>query len=178
MYQDSHDSPKKISHFRKQLGIGILIIVGIAFYFVQSHMVEHFEVVSGSMEPTLLIGDRLIKTPADSYVIGDIVVFYPPDEPDALVVKRLVAKDSGTVELRNGYLLIDGVLYPEGQKRRITYIEEKNANWQLNEGDLFFVGDNIENSHDSRMYGPVRVEAARGVVRLRSGPAGRRGPIE
>lgn len=128
-------------------------------------VVQAFFIPSGSMEPTLQIGDRILVAKF-SYRIGkikrgDIIVFHYPLGPAPVrdFVKRVVALPGETVELREGLVLINrkplSELYPTplpGGDRACTstYGPQKVPARQL-----FVLGDNRCNSEDSRFFGFV-----------------------
>ena len=70
----------------------------------------HFNIPSGSMKPTLLIGDHVLAAPISSrkaLTPGDIIVHTSPHEPDIYYIRRLVAFPGQTVQLRNGVVYVD-----------------------------------------------------------------------
>ena len=145
-----------------------------------------FRVPSESMLPTLLVGDRFVvvgtRPVLDRLAPGDVIVFLLPRDPGTNFVKRLVAMPGQTVEMRHGVPWIDGRevahedLGPADAERhrwRLTlpnghsYVVYKTlAGSELDDtpattlapGQLFVMGDNLDNSLDSRVpsvMGPV-----------------------
>lgn len=129
-------------------------------------VVQAFYIPSGSMEPTLQIGDRILVGKF-SYRFGpigrgDIIVFHYPLGPTRDFVKRVVGLPGETVELREGLVLIDGKplseLYPTvlpGGDRACT---STYAPKKVPRGQYFVLGDNRCNSEDSRFFGFVPAE--------------------
>lgn len=154
----------------------VLIVVAFALaLFLKTFLIQAFYIPSGSMEPTLMPGDRVLVMKAfDTPERGDIVVFEDPEpgrQPDRGIVegflhwlseglgfarpadedfiKRVIALPGETVELRNGKLFVDGVLirerYLEGPVDTRDYGPKT-----VPDGRLFVLGDNRLNSNDSR----------------------------
>lgn len=104
------------------------ILIVFSVLFLGASVVGFFRVTSGSMEDTLLTGDRLvvleywygIKFPFSDYVIfrgrepvrGDILFFRNPRNPNETMVKRCVAVGGQTVQIRAKELFVDGVEIP------------------------------------------------------------------
>jgi signal peptidase I len=143
--------------------IFLIIIVFILFgvFIVQPVVVE-----GTSMVPELHDGERLLVNKLVYYKIqsvswghisrGDIVVFWYPKEPDKSYVKRVIGLPGETVEVRNGRVLIDGVPLEE------DYLDsEHNQSLptfpakRVEEHYYFVMGDNRDNSSDSRYWGLV-----------------------
>src|ERR1035437_9727729 len=127
------------------------------------------------MEPTILVGDRVLvnklaydlKVPFTTWHIaewsnpqrGDIVVFYSPKDGTRLV-KRVIGLPGDTVELRNDQLVINGqpvdytTLEPKIPEQ-LSGPERTFGPVQVSDGHYFMMGDNRDNSFDSRYFGTV-----------------------
>jgi signal peptidase I len=120
------------------------------------------------MAPTLLRGDRVLVDQRHDYVpeIDDVIVFQDPEEPGESLTKRVAAVGGQTIEIRNGFLFIDGEKWARrGQKpRRVPEYRHVNP-LTLLPGNIYVLGDNVDNSEDSLAYGPIRLDAVRGRVR-------------
>lgn len=139
------------------------IFAALLSLLIITFIVQAFFIPSGSMEPTLQIGDRILVSKF-SYRIGtihrgDVIVFHYPLNPGKDFVKRVVALPGETVELRDGVVLINREpikeLYPTaltGGDRACTsnYLPQK-----IPTVHLFVLGDNRCNSEDSRFFGFV-----------------------
>lgn len=141
----------------------LIIVVFILFgvFVAQPVVVE-----GTSMLPELRDGERLLVNKLVYYKIqsvswghisrGDIVVFWYPREPDKSYVKRVIGLPGETVEVRNGKVLIDGRTLDE------AYLDtEHNQSFpsfppkKVEDHYYFVMGDNRDNSSDSRYWGLV-----------------------
>jgi signal peptidase I len=192
----------------KTLVVSLLVVL-----LIRSLLFQPFWIPSGSMVPSLLVGDYLfvnkfaygvshysfpfapdfwsgrIRLPWLSHAPrrGDVVVFVPPNEPDTIFVKRLVGLPGDTLQVTGGQLYINGVAAPRVEQG--TYVDDSSGGPVMTEafletlpggkvhpilkitdqgfanntpvytvpaGDYFLMGDNRDNSEDSRfMDGPV-----------------------
>lgn len=147
------------------------LLLALTFSFV----LELGMVPTASMEGTVLVGDHLLmfklpygpNIPFTSYRLpqlrvpkpGEIVAFRSPVEPDEIYLKRVIAVAGDIVEIRRGLLYVNGALMPEKYarvrpSRRWTWQENIPAE-RVPAGSLFVLGDNRDNSEDSRYWGPV-----------------------
>jgi signal peptidase I len=160
--------------------------------FVRATLLEAFNVPSDSMYPAIWPGDRLLAAKnvylrADPSV-GDVVIFRNPDNRAQLFIKRVVALEGDTVEIRNNELFINGTklrreetpapseTIPQVQGKLTTFYEwNRDAKYTIcfnTGGDsaaknfpktvvpknhCFVLGDNRDNSLDSRTFGPIPI---------------------
>ena len=163
----------------------ILIAVVIAL-FIRTFVVQAFKIPSGSMKNTLLIGDHILvskfiygvklpyldKTliPLKSPRRGDIIVFKYPEDPHKDFIKRVVGAPGDEVEYRDKQLFVnnervaddvgihtDPHIIPGRLKRRDNFGPIK-----VPENKLFVMGDNRDESYDSRFWGFVDMTAVSG----------------
>ncbi|AMA72646.1 signal peptidase I [Aneurinibacillus thermoaerophilus] len=151
----------------KALGVAVVLAL-----FIRTFLFAPFLVDGSSMMPTLENGERLIVNKLIYYIQdpkpGDIVVFHATREKD--YIKRVIATEGQTVEVRNDQLYIDGKPVDESYLKQ--YKEEaRAAGYVLTEdfgpekvppGHIFVMGDNRRNSTDSRVIGPVPVKSVVG----------------
>jgi signal peptidase I len=154
---------------------------------IKCSVVEAYKIPSGSMEDTLLIGDFLL---ANKFIYGskipllpvhlpalreprpnDIVIFKYPRNPKVNYIKRCVAVEGQTVEIRDKVLYVDGekVRDPLLAKYTNPQVRPKGRDprdnfgpYQVPKGYLFMMGDNRDNSADSRYWGPLPRELVLG----------------
>ncbi len=137
-------------------------------------------VVQGpSMRPNLNYNHRVIVEKVTYALIhgprrGDVVVIARPEE-SVLLVKRTVALPGETVEVRCGQVFIDGQPLDEPWATRQGGPDYPKT--RVPEGHVFVLGDNREQSRDSRFFGPVPFEQIRGHVALVLWPLSRIGPL-
>lgn len=188
-----------------------IVYAGLIAVGIHSFLFEPFYIPSGSMVPTLLVGDYLVvnkfaygyshfsfpfspdvfsgRWPAGAPKRGDVVVFRPPGLPDEDFIKRVIGLPGDTIQVINGQLIINGQ-----QVQRVdagTYVDDSDsygppvqardymetlpggkvhqilkrtddgfANntpvYTVPAGDIFLMGDNRDDSEDSRFLdGPV-----------------------
>jgi len=144
---------------------GILGGALIVALVVTKFLIQAFFIPSASMAPTLAIDDRVLvnKLSYDLHEVhrGDLVVFErPASEADGTVkdlIKRVVAVEGDRVESRDGRLVVNGEINDE------PYVapgaETSGVDGQtIPPGHVFVMGDNRENSRDSRFFGPLPEE--------------------
>ena len=132
----------------------LLIAVAIAF-FITHVIVVNAVVPSGSMENTIMTGDRVVANRL-AYLFGepqrfDIVVFPYPDNPSELFIKRIIGLPGETVEIKDGNVFIDGEQIQDSQFLDETPIGDFGP-YVVPEGHYFMMGDNRNHSNDSRFW--------------------------
>lgn len=150
----------------------IVIMLILAFMFgFRGYWVNHFrgvEVSGASMYATLESGDKLLMRTAgaDKAERGDVIVVYVGDYPECasvgsgLIIKRLIAIEGDEVRCKEGVLEIkyrgtdEFVVLDEPYAHYASLKDKKEYNFEyvVGEGEIFFLGDNRNNSIDSR-YG-------------------------
>lgn len=130
----------------------------VAVWLVREHAIDWYVVPSGSMEETIHIGDKLIGDKwwwrVDGIKRGDVMTF-DGDDGDILV-KRVIGLPGEVVEIDDGLVFIDGDAISEPYAKGETFDGEVADPILLGEDEYFMLGDNRENSADSRYRGPVR----------------------
>ncbi|HTU36517.1 MAG TPA: signal peptidase I [Acidimicrobiales bacterium] len=184
-------APKRSSGARWIREGVIVVVVAVLFaVLLRAFVVQTFYIPSGSMEPTLQIGDRILvnKLSYDLHGVhqGDIVVFSrPPAEncggPEVNdLVKRVIGLPGQTISLTNGYVYIDGKHLDESwlpsQEQGITNPGPGGTAYSLAKpyhipaNDYFVMGDNRGDSCDSRYWGPIPKSLIVGKVEVRVWP--------
>jgi len=163
--------------------IAIALILAL---FVRTFVVQAFKIPSGSMEPTLLIGDHLLvnkflygtKIPfTDIKVLpireperGDVVVFVYPVDPSKDFIKRAIGLSGDKVEVRSKKVYVNDIaisdphahfaedtMLPSGSDPRDNF-----GPVTVPPDSLFVMGDNRDRSYDSRFWGFVRKNEIKG----------------
>ena len=181
--QENRSALKSI--FSRENIEAILIAVVLAL-FIRTFVVQAFKIPSGSMLETIQLGDYIlvnkfiygVKIPfVDKTLIpikdpkrGDIIVFTPPHEPEKDYIKRVVGVAGDIIEIRNKKVYVNGE-YDTGPYEIHTddrmLSEERSTRDNLGpvmvpEGCLFMMGDNRDNSQDSRFWGLAKLEKVKG----------------
>lgn len=148
---------------RKMKGWGIYIGVLIIVFTACNHFFMFSEVPTESMAGTIEPGDNLACT---RFGIGegevgryDILIFTPPDEPGMLYVKRVVGLPGETIVVKNGKVYADGVEL-DNSFTKAPQNRRGDGVYKVPEGHYFFLGDNRNNSNDSRFWKQKYVPAA------------------
>jgi signal peptidase I len=159
--------------FAQQLSQVLLIgVLALASYFLISHfLVESVRVVGESMHPTLENAQRYLLNRWVLYLRaphrGEIVVIRDPLD-NGLSVKRVVAVSGDLIQIKDGKISLNGKLLREPYLQPGTptfagpYLEEQH--FQCAQDQFFVLGDNRNNSIDSRAYGPIQRRAVLGLI--------------
>ena len=153
---------------------------------LRTFVIQAFRIPSESMCDTLLVGDFLFvskldygaKVPFTHLRLpglhaprrGEVIVFQWPEDPSKDFIKRCIATGGQTVEVRHKQVFVDGVRQvepyvkhtvstedPAGYTPRDNYMPPTVA-----PGELFMMGDNRDNSNDSRFWGTVPMDLVKG----------------
>ncbi|MEN3028755.1 MAG: signal peptidase I [Aquificaceae bacterium] len=162
-----------------------LLIVIILVLFIRAFLLQAYNIPSGSMKPTLLVGDFILVNKLVYRLSeprrGDVVVFRWPVNPQIDFIKRIIGMPGDIIEIRGEKVFINGqevptrfverlredgavkLIYeetlPNGVKHRIALYENspfprKDVHYiRIPEGHYFVMGDNRDNSEDSRYWG-------------------------
>lgn len=170
-----------------QLLIMLVIAFDLVFGFVRPFVMEPMRVPSSSMAPTLQPGDRVLTNKlAYDFTAperGDLVVFDSVDESsDEEIVKRVIGLPGDEISIEKGKLLMnreppqEPYLDPETNSTPQSFPGlETFGPLFVPKDHVFVMGDNRNNSYDSRFFGPVPDENLVGKVSLRFWPSNRLG---
>ena len=157
----------------------LLVSFALVFGFVRPFVMEAFWIPSGSMIPTLEIGDRVL---VNKFIYrftepkrGDIIVFTSVDDPEEDLIKRVVALPGDTVAVRHGHLILNGERQKEPFLNKNLPDRSFYAKTTVPKGHVFVMGDNRGNSADSRVFGPLPKKNIEGEAFLRFWPPHRIG---
>lgn len=155
---------RKAKKLIREYAESLLIAAALAL-IIRSFIVTPFKIPTGSMEPTLMPGDKIF---VNRFIYrfhpprrGDVVVFRYPEDPKRDFIKRLVAFEGERVEITDGKLKIDGRRIDDPEIFQKTYyhnrgpygMEDKSIVVPAN--SYFVLGDNSSSSRDSRYWGFV-----------------------
>ena len=163
-----------------------IVVAVILALFIRTFVVQAFKIPSGSMLPTLQIGDHLlvnkfiygIKIPFSGKTLipishpdrGDVVVFRFPKDPSVDYIKRVVGIAGDTVEVKDKVVYVNGVpaIEPHAHTTDPTILPGHQSPRDnvgpliVPEDSIFVMGDNRDNSYDSRFWGFVNDKAILG----------------
>jgi signal peptidase I len=156
-----------------------VVLTVVIFLVIQTLVAQPYKVEQHSMETTLLpdqyvLVDKL--TPRfNDYSRGDVIVFEPPSDyrgDGTPFIKRVIGLPGDHVDIHDGAVYIDEIRLDEPYVRanEPTEANGSETSWVIEPGDLFVLGDNRENSSDSRVFGPVRRDSVVGRAWLRYWP--------
>lgn len=177
-YQQFLAQPKKSTVREYAEAIAIAIILAL---FIRTFVVQAFKIPSGSMEPTLLVGDHILVTkfiygvkipftntklfPLSQPKTGDVIVFVYPVDPSKDFIKRVIGVEGDTVKVVGKTVYVN----ERALKENYTIYEAGNSEPRENFGpvkvprnSVLVLGDNRDKSYDSRFWGFVRKEAIKG----------------
>jgi signal peptidase I len=184
----THDVPRTSRWLRE--AIIVVVVAVLVAVLLRTFVVQTFFIPSGSMEPTLQVGDRILVNKLSYHLHGvgrgDIVVFSrPPAEncggPEVNdLVKRVVGLPGETLSLSGGHVYVDGRRLDESwlpaPERGVTRPGPGGTLYSLQHAyrvpanDYFVMGDNRTNSCDSRFWGPISKSLVVGKVEMRVWP--------
>jgi signal peptidase I len=167
-----------------------IVIAVILALFIRTFVVQAFKIPTGSMENNLLVGDHLLVNkfvfgptasslergllPVAPIRRGDVVVFKYPLEPDRDFIKRVIGLPGETLELRNKKIYIDDRPLDEpyvhfltppsdhGQEVITSDLRENYGPVTIPQDRYFVMGDNRDNSQDSRWWGYLPRDLVKG----------------
>jgi signal peptidase I len=168
--------------------IEAIVIAVVLALFIRTFIVQAFKIPSGSMQPTLLIGDHIlvskflygvgipftdmklldIKKPAR----GDVIVFVYPEDESKDYIKRVIGLPGDTIKIIDKQIFLNGSPYHDSfgvyDDPRILARGQFNSTRDnfgpatVPPGALFVMGDNRDHSSDSRFWGFVSIKKVRG----------------
>lgn len=185
LYVFVNNPPKKDKSVFREYVEAILIALVLAL-FIRSFIVQAFKIPSGSMEPTLLIGDHLlvnkfiygVKNPltGDTWISyknpqrSDVIVFKYPVNPKQDFIKRVIGVEGDRIKVVNKQVFVNDKLY---EVEGAVHLDPNTIPAQMSPRDnmdevtvpknsLFVMGDNRDNSHDSRFWKFVKLKNVKG----------------
>lgn len=151
------DSEEKTS-IGKELFQWVLVIIGavILAFLIDTFVIVNAQIPSGSMENTIMTGDRVFGNRL-AYKFSDperfdIIIFKYPDDESQLFIKRIIGLPGETVEIHDGNIYINGSDTPLEDVDIKEPMEGSFGPYTVPEGCYFVMGDNRNNSRDSRYW--------------------------
>lgn len=159
-----------------------IVVAVVLALFIRTFVVQAFKIPTGSMEPNLLVGDHLLVNkfvfaptasglerlllPMRPIVRGDVVVFKFPKDPERDFIKRIIGLPGETIEVKGTQVLVNGTAI---EQPFAHFLLPHDPNAPLIPGDprehfgpytvppahYFAMGDNRDNSEDSRYWGAL-----------------------
>lgn len=163
--------------------IAVAIVLAL---IIRTFVVQAFKIPSGSMKPTLLVGDHIlvnkfiygIKIPFTNIKVfpftspkkSDVVVFTYPVDKEKDFIKRVIGVEGNTIEIKDKKVYVDGALYDgpfavNSDENIIPGDIQPRDNYGpivVPNDSLFVMGDNRDHSYDSRFWGFVKLEEVKG----------------
>ncbi len=194
--KNNDKAEKKQSLIRELLSWVMIFVGAFLFAFVVNHVfLINARIPSESMEKTIEVGDKVVGNRL-AYLFseperGDIVIFWSPLEPDKRYIKRVIGVPGDTIAIE------DNVLYINGKEQKETYLNNWTINvgryyfdpdakgivqyngtdefditkYKIPKGEYFMMGDNRDNSNDSRYWGTVKKDKIIAKVMFRWSPS-------
>lgn len=135
-----------------------LALAVVAALFVKNYVIINANIPSGSMENTIMTGDRLfgfrLAYRNSSPERGDIIIFKFPDDETENYVKRVIGLPGETVEIEDAKIYIDGSEVPlqEDYLKEEWTVETGPLSFEVPEDSYLVLGDNRNNSYDARYW--------------------------
>jgi len=169
-----------------------IVIAVILALFIRTFVVQAFKIPTGSMENNLLIGDHLLVNkfvfgpttsrlerallPVADVKRGDVIVFKYPEEPERDFIKRVIGLPGETLEVRDKKVFVNGTALDEPYAHYLQPVASPSEFHEVTSFDVrdrygpvtvppnqfFMMGDNRDNSQDSRYWGFLPRENIKG----------------
>jgi signal peptidase I len=170
-------TPKKRSIVREYVEAALWALV--LTLFLRAFVIQAFRIPSESMLNTLQVGDFLFvnkfeygpKVPLSHVRLpglhaphrGDVIVFQFPQNPSMDFIKRCIGTPGDTIEVRDEHVIVNGdtLREPYARYESQPYHKEQER-MVVPPGELFMMGDNRDNSNDSRFWGTVKMDLVKG----------------
>jgi signal peptidase I len=169
-----------------------ILVAFILAMHIRQFIIQAYFIPTGSMEDTLLVGDHLLVEKITYGPIlprmigmkdqvhmnflglrkvqrGDIIIFRPPNEEEKDYIKRCIAVEGDEYHIKDGYVWINGIRQEEPYIKGLTSyrgFSERKLEGIVPKGMVIAMGDNRENSSDSRAFGYLPVERIKGKALL------------
>ena len=167
----------ELKKYQKAAVYAFLILISLASVFIPARMwlspllgISPYKKATDSMLPTLHKDDCLMTNPrayhSQAPKRGDLIIFKYPQDPAKQFIMRVIALEAETVEIKNKQVFIDGQPLEEPYKtHEDTATDDARDNFgplKVPAGHCFVLGDNRDNSNDSRFWGPLPLANVKG----------------
>ncbi len=182
------DLRKKIIKYLISAGVFLLemvkiaVLAGITIGLIRYYLFKPFYVKGASMEPNFYEKEYLIIDEL-SYRFreperGEVIVFRYPENPKEYFLKRIVGLPGETIKISGGQIVIYNGEHPEGILMDEIYLPEEmrtegERTIKIGDTEYYVMGDNRQNSFDSRRFGPIDRSLIVGRAWLRGWPISR-----
>ena len=144
----------RLKDFLEYIGI-FLVVIGVV-WLLDTFVIVNARIPSESMENTIMTGDRIIGSRI-AYKVGiphryDIIIFKYPDDESVLYIKRIIGLPGETVHIVNGKVYINGSDVPLDDSFTPELPEGTYGPFNVPGDGYFVMGDNRNNSFDSRFW--------------------------
>ena len=186
--QHAERQGSKVARSLLSIVIMVLVVFGLS-RLLNTFVFGAYEIPSGSMEDTIEVGDLVFSEKLSYYTSepqkGDIVTFADPLVSNRTLIKRVIATGGQTVDLQDGKVVVDGQALDEDYTTGMSWplsVQAPGAQvsypYTVPDGCVWVMGDNRENSADSRYFGPVDRSDLIAVALVRYWPLNRIGAID
>ena len=156
--KNTEEKEKKPVNWKSEIisWIQILVAAAAIAFVLNTFIIANSRVPSASMENTIMTGDRVVGNRL-SYLTKnperyDVIIFKYPDDESQLFIKRIIGLPGETVEIRDGHIYIDGSSEPLEDVETKEYMVGNYGPYTVPEGCYFVMGDNRNDSKDSRYW--------------------------
>lgn len=151
--EPDREPSEKSELFQWILTFAIAVIIALC---VNRFVLVNAEIPSGSMENTIMTGDRVFGNRL-AYTFSepkrfDIIIFRYPDDENQLFIKRIIGLPGETVEIHDGQIFIDGSDTPLKDVATKEFMQGSFGPYTVPDNCYFVMGDNRNNSKDSRYW--------------------------
>jgi signal peptidase I len=150
----------------------------LLFAIAQMWIIQGYKVFGSCMEPNLNTGERLLGSKlalVEGVHRGDVIVFRPPHKPETAFIKRVIGLPGEMLEIRNNQVYVNDRPLNEPYLRRAWH-DDRRAE-RIPDHMLYVMGDNRDNSNDSRSWGELPLTNVQAKAWVRYWPLDRFGVI-
>lgn len=161
-YDENKIEEEKGNKFVKELMSWVMIFAGafVVAYILSNFVIVNAKVPTGSMISTININDKVIGFRL-SYMFsepkhGDIIMFNAPDKENTIYIKRIIGVPGDVIKISNNQLYINGELQDEPYIKNDWRMNPGETEYTVPDNQYFVMGDNRDNSNDSRAWGTIK----------------------